>query len=460
MHNTTFFEEELRRTQTLLQEEIGKHNITKELLHTLQESYDRFVPHQLLTLLGKKDITEVELGNQVEKKMSVLFSDIRSFTSLSEKMSPQQNFNFINSYLSLMEPVIGAHGGIIDKYIGDAIMALYPTNADDAVKGSIGMLKKLIDYNEGRKKAGYQPIQIGIGLNTGFLTLGTVGGRNRMEGTVISDTVNLASRIESMTKNYGTPLLISEHTLYGLKDARKYCIRFIDRIRVKGKEQPQSVYEVFDNDPQEIKEVKIENLRRFEEALACYHLREIPRAKRLLENCLTSNPQDQPALIYLQRCDQYLKTGEHESTGELELTIEWKDSFLLDIPKIDDQHKQLLDQMNKLSVIVHQTFGEKTEEISKIMDFLDEYASVHFWTEEKLMREYDYPFYDEHKKQHEKFVEYFFKLRETMNQADEDRIYLTFQIQLLLTDWLVNHTTKTDKHFGRFLKGSLRRRMG
>jgi len=102
-------------------------------IELLMRAYERFVPKQFLNLLGKDEITSVQFGDQIEKNMIILFSDIRGFTSLSEELTPQQTFNFLNSYMSQMEPVIASHSGIIDKYVGDAIMALFPTNADDAV---------------------------------------------------------------------------------------------------------------------------------------------------------------------------------------------------------------------------------------------------------------------------------------------------------------------------------------
>ncbi len=442
-------QKERAETQYLLRKEMDQHHQTRQLLHHLEASYGRFVPRQFLELLGKKNIIELELGDQVEKKMTILFSDIRSFASLSEKMTPQQNFDFINSYLFLMEPVIRSFHGVIDKYIGDTIMVLFPTGADDAVQGSLAMLRTLHEYN-----ARYQPIQIGIGLNTGFSMLGTVGSRHRMEGTVISDAVHLADRIEELTKTYGISLLISEHTLYGLENSSQFCIRFLDRVKVRGKDHPQSVYEVFNNDEEEVRLGKTETLKIFEEALACYHLREIPRARRLLEQCLTVNAQDKPAQVYLHQCNRYLKNGYHESTGELDLNVQWKDRFSVGVPIIDMQHKQLLEKINCLSGIIRQRF-DKRKHISELMDFLSEYADVHFWTEERFMQNYAYPFYHEHKKEHAKFEQYFLKLKELVDRAEEDRIYIRFQIQLFLTDWLINHTTKTDRHLGRFLEGKL-----
>ncbi|RZB35027.1 MAG: hypothetical protein SRB1_00795 [Desulfobacteraceae bacterium Eth-SRB1] len=171
---------------------------------------------------------------------------------------------------------------------------------------------QLEKYNIGRKHAGYEPIKIGIGLNSGLVMLGTIGGSERMEGTVIGDAVNLASRIEGLSKKYGVPLLISEHTFYALKYPEKISIRFLDRVIVKGKAQPQSVYEVFEKDPIQIKEGKAATKRIFEEALANYHLKNIDASQKMLQKCLKLNPLDRPAQVYLDRCKEFIRTGVHE----------------------------------------------------------------------------------------------------------------------------------------------------
>ncbi len=154
--------------------------------------------------------------------MSILFADIRDFTTLSERMTPEENFKFINAYLSHMEPAILDNNGFIDKYIGDAIMALFSRSADDAIKAGIDMLHRLAKYNTKRTNPERPPIQIGIGINTGSLMLGTVGGQTRMDGTVIGDAVNLASRLEALTKHYGVSLLISHHTFQCLRHPVEY----------------------------------------------------------------------------------------------------------------------------------------------------------------------------------------------------------------------------------------------
>ncbi|MEG4117062.1 adenylate/guanylate cyclase domain-containing protein [Microcoleus sp. N9_B4] len=268
----------------------------------LTDAYGRFVPHQFLNLLGYESIIDVNLGDQVQEEMSVLFADIRDFTALSETMTPQQNFNFINAYLSRMEPAITSNNGFIDKYIGDAIMALFSDYADDAVKAGIAMLNILNQYNEHRQTVGYIPIQIGIGINSGSLMLGTVGGKSRMDSTVISDAVNLASRIEGLTKDYCVPLLISQQTLERLRNPADYAIRIVDKVQVKGKSQYVVVYEVFDADPPEILSAKLANLPLYSEAMLLCDRKEFREAGKLFEECLRTNPSDQVARIYLKRC--------------------------------------------------------------------------------------------------------------------------------------------------------------
>lgn len=268
----------------------------------LTDAYGRFVPHQFLNLLGYESIIDVNLGDQVQEEMSVLFADIRDFTTLSETMTPQENFNFINAYLSRMEPAITSNNGFIDKYIGDAIMALFSDFADDAVKAGIAMLNILTNYNEDRQRVGYVPIQIGIGINSGSLMLGTVGGKSRMDSTVISDAVNLASRIEGLTKDYSVPLLISHQTLERLRNPADYAIRIVDKVQVKGKSQYVVVYEVFDADPPEIRSAKLANLPVYTEAMLLCDRKQFREAGKLFEECLRTNPSDQVARIYLKRC--------------------------------------------------------------------------------------------------------------------------------------------------------------
>lgn len=265
-------------------------------LQALIRAYDRFVPDEFLSFLGKKSITDVQLGDQVAQEMTMLFSDIRDFTSISEKMTPQENFNFINEYLSRMQPFIAQYHGFIDKYIGDAIMALFPTRANDALDAAIGMLNSLRDYNEDRPKR--EQLRIGIGLHTGTIMLGTVGGENRMDSTVIGDAVNLSSRVEGLTKMYGVNLLITEQTLENLTNPDAYAMREIDRVAVKGKRKPVTVYEVFESDDYESKVRKQASVEFFAQGLELYRAQKYTEARAMFYEVLQINPDDKAARLY------------------------------------------------------------------------------------------------------------------------------------------------------------------
>lgn len=275
----------------------------------LTDAAARFVPHEFLSFLGYESIVEVQLGAAVQKEMSILFADIRDFTSLSEDMTPEDNFKFINAFLSRMEPAIVDNYGFIDKYIGDEIMALFGGSADDSVRAGVEMINRLNDYNETRQRPDRPPIKIGIGINTGGLMLGIVGGKNRLDSTVISDSVNVASRIENLTKNYGVSLLITHWTFMALEDANQYAFRIIDRVKVKGKSDAVTVYEVFDADLPEIKAGKLITKTTFEYGLMQYYLERYSEAAQLFQECLDRNPQDQVAQIYLERCLSKMSNG-------------------------------------------------------------------------------------------------------------------------------------------------------
>lgn len=207
----------------------------------LNKKYSLFIPSEFLRLLGKKSIMDVKLGDHVQKYMTVMFCDVRSFTSRSEGMTPGQNFDYINSLLSFLEPVISKHHGVIDKYIGDAILALF-VNADDAVESALGILNAVRDFN--KTYPDQAPTKLGIGLNTGQVMLGILGGEQRMDGSVISDVVNVASRVEELTKHKRVSLLITANTFTELRNLQRYKIQEIDSIILRGKTNAITIYNV------------------------------------------------------------------------------------------------------------------------------------------------------------------------------------------------------------------------
>jgi len=298
------------------EEAMRKQLIESQKVVGLSNTFKKFVPYEFLDFLDKKSITDVRIGNHVEKEMSILFSDIRSFTSLSEGMSPDDNFHFLNAYLSRMGPVVREHNGFVDKYIGDAVMALFDGEADDAVNAAINMLKVLQEYNQIRATKKNRPlIEIGIGINTGELMLGIIGEHNRMESTVISDAVNLAARVEGMTKKYGASILISGQTFHQLSDPSRYSMRLIDQVIAKGKSEPVTIWEVFDGDPTDVREKKLSTIKPFEQGISLFALNQVQAAQEMFEACLKVYPEDKAAKFYVNRCQQALAVSdEDEST--------------------------------------------------------------------------------------------------------------------------------------------------
>lgn len=285
----------MKKEQEEQQEKTLKNN------ERLAQAFGRFVPTEFLSFLDRSDITQVELGDHVEKEMTILFCDIRSFTEMSELMTPEENFKFLNSYFKRMNPIIRKNKGFIDKLIGDAIMALFPFSPDHALAAAIEMQRGLRVYNQHRVKSGYDMVNIGIGLHTGRLILGTIGSSERMDSTVISDSVNLASRIEGLTKKYGCTLLISEKTLQKLSDPFRYNYRIIDRVRVKGKKETVAVFHVFDGISEYLFDLFDKTKGDFERGINCYINRDYTSGIAYFQKVTSSNPMDKAAELYVQR---------------------------------------------------------------------------------------------------------------------------------------------------------------
>lgn len=294
----------------------------RQELERIARASARFVPREFLRVLQKESIVDVKLGDQVQYDMTIMFSDVRSFTSLSEGMSPKENFDFINGLLNQICPVIREHRGFVDKYLGDGVMALFPHEADDAIQAAIAMRKKLADFNKQRQAQSHKPVEIGIGLHSGLLMLGTIGESQRMEGTVISDAVNLASRVEGLTKYYGAGLVISEQTLMRLKDPTKYSFRFVDKVQVKGKQTTVSVFEVFDGSSDELVSLKMATKEDFEQGLFLYHDKKFPEASVFFNKVLQTNPKDEAARLYLQRAAHHMIHGVPENWAGAEVMLE------------------------------------------------------------------------------------------------------------------------------------------
>ncbi|MGB0495065.1 MAG: adenylate/guanylate cyclase domain-containing protein, partial [Kangiellaceae bacterium] len=264
------------------------------------KAYSRFVPHNVLKLISPNGIQTTKLGECIEKEMTILFCDIRGFTRLSESMKPKDSFAFINRYLKIMVPVINKYGGTVDKYIGDGIMALFPSSADNALRAAVGMNSELSKYNKKLQAKGLPTVKIGLGLHTGKMMLGTVGTQSRMDVTVISDTVNAAARIEALTKTFDVSILISEEMRLRLNKFDKRELRFIATCFVQGKAQPMTIYEVFSNDTVSLRNEKLENQQGMIEAWTSYKRGELDKAIGIYQKLMEKTPLDKAQLALIE----------------------------------------------------------------------------------------------------------------------------------------------------------------
>ncbi|MCY6490153.1 MULTISPECIES: response regulator [Leptolyngbya] len=278
-------------------------------LERLKDSLARFFPEEYLQFLRKDSVIDVQLGDFVSKTMAVMFSDIRSFTTISENMSPRENFDFINAYLKRVSPEIRNHYGIIVKFLGDGMMAVFPDGADDAIAAGIAKHQRVWEYNQQRLARGDRPIRIGIGIHVGHMMLGMVGESNRIQGDAFSDNVNLTSRLEGLTKVYGSALLITGQTLEQLSNPEAYDVRFLANTIVKGRTEPISVYEILNAEVEAMRTLKLRTLPQFQQGIAYYQDRALTEAKTCFEQVLSIHPDDRMAQLYCDRVDALLSQG-------------------------------------------------------------------------------------------------------------------------------------------------------
>jgi adenylate cyclase len=253
---------------------------------------------------------EEMLGGQ-SKEATVLFSDIRGFTTLTEELGAQGTVKLLNEYFTVMVDCIQAEGGMLDKFIGDAIMAIFGTpfahedDEDRGVRCAVEMMSELNKFNHDRIAKDKLPVDMGVGVNTGFVVSGNIGSPKRMDYTVIGDGVNLAARLESACKQYSAHILISEFTMAKLRGT--YRNREVDRVIVKGKTEPVGVVEILDYHTDETFPNMMEALNQFRGGLDLYRTAKWDRASKAFKDALALNPMDKLAQTYIERCAQLKK---------------------------------------------------------------------------------------------------------------------------------------------------------
>ncbi|MFI0429111.1 tetratricopeptide repeat protein [Mariniflexile sp. HMF6888] len=278
-------------------------------LKGIHKATSRFVPSEFLKSVGRETITDVVLGDYIEKEVTVLFSDVRDYTNLSESMTPEQNFKFVNAYVGRMGPIIQKNKGFVNQYLGDGIMALFPVNASFALQACIDMQKEIMAYNSRRILEGHIPISVGMGLHTGGLVMGIIGDVHRNDTAIIADTVNTASRMEGVTKYYGAKIIISEDSLNNIKNKENFNFRYLGKVKVKGKNNVIGIYECFDGDEEEIIVLKQKTMKKFDKGLKLFSNKEFPKALAAFDSVLSINPQDKVAGFFLTKSAEYTISG-------------------------------------------------------------------------------------------------------------------------------------------------------
>lgn len=279
--------------------------VESEKVAALKEVFERFVPKQFLQRISTDGLLAIMPGYCRQEEISILFGDIRNYTFLSEKMQIRDNYDFINEYLIRMEPCVANHNGFIDKFMGDAVMALYDRegqSAYDAINSAIEMQREIDDLNMHRKRDGKEAIRIGIAINTGPVMMGVIGTERRMDSTVIGDHVNLTSRLESLSKVYNSKILISGFTHAQIKH-EDYLIREVDTVKVRGRQQPVTIYEVFDVDDLATIEHKLQTRDLLLKGLVQFKMQEFDEAIETFRECQRIYPNDVVTNEYIKRSE-------------------------------------------------------------------------------------------------------------------------------------------------------------
>jgi adenylate cyclase len=304
----------------LYEKNISAAKAREEEMRHIYEVTNKFVPHEFIKSLGRSVITDVQLGDQIEKIVTVLFSDIRDYTTFAEQMTPEENFSFVCSFNELVGPIIRENRGFINQYLGDAIMAIFPENASDAIAAAINMQKAVQAFNEKRLLQDKTPIKIGVGLHTGPLIMGITGDHERMDATTIADTVNTASRLESLTKHYKESILLSQASVKDLTHPESFHLRYLGTVQLKGKHESIGVYECFDDNAVHDIDKKLTALPFFKQGMNAYFNKSFDQASKHFSQVLSICPEDTTAKLFLKKATSYLSLGVPENwTGVEEM---------------------------------------------------------------------------------------------------------------------------------------------
>ncbi|MFS8120024.1 MAG: response regulator [Microcoleus sp.] len=327
----------------------------------LSEKFHLFVPQQLLGRIAPQGIESIQLGNVTEEELTILFCDIRGFTAIAESQEARETFEWLNAFFTKMNDCITSHGGFIDKYLGDAIMAVFDqpnSHAINAIEAAVAMQESLQEFNAQRHKYNLEyPVNIGTGINTGIGMIGTLGSDRRMDSTVIGDVVNTASRLENLTKIYGCQIIVSENAIVHAREflnntspnskeslllkcdleaekpkrmistshptaadshspSNNYYYRWIDRVTPRGKQQAIEIYEIWAaSSPDSQAKQLTQSL--FDKGIQGWQSEKFVAALGYFQQLIEQNPADTVVSFYITRCQEKLGLIPASSSSEM-----------------------------------------------------------------------------------------------------------------------------------------------
>jgi len=460
----------------------------------LRKIFGRYLSDEIVDTLLETE-SGLKLGGE-RREITILTADIRGFTAQANKLLPEQVIKILNFYLAAVVNVIDKYQGTINDFMGDGLLVFFgapiarENDPERAIACAIAMQLAMDEINEQVQSWGFAPLEIGIGINTGFVIVGNIGSETRTKYSAIGDNVNLVYRIESYS--IGGQILISESTFKKVSELVK--IHSEKTIKPKGIKQPITIYELNGIAG------KYNLYLHQEEEIFLPLQKEISLQYNILDGKKVSDQSVNGTLFKLSpkgaliRCDvekallplvlsnlkinfhfpnsqaadedvyaKVLSDGENENTLHVHFTsiprnvkaqlvalfkIEWTPALSVNHPLIDKQHQELFNHFNKLLTYIGND-DEKGE--LEILDFLETYIVIHFDTEETAMKQVDYPDYAAHKAQHTTFIETFNKFKREYEQNKEGHLYLALHIQRKLVNWLVHHVAQSNKKYKRFL---------
>nr|WP_244241531.1 adenylate/guanylate cyclase domain-containing protein [Leptospira perdikensis] len=296
--------------------------LTRELievnnhLESSNKIYAKFVPLRLIELFSQQTKARVKRGDFIVKQMTVLSSDIRDFTAISETLSPEETFLFLNDYLREVGPTIRSHNGFIEKYVGDAIFALFERQPEDALSAAIEMHKAVARWNKKSKSHRVSDIQFGVGIHYGELMLGIIGEEQRIESAVLSDCMGVANSLESMTKKYGAKIILSLDALLELQHPDSYPHRLLDFIKIPAKQTLIGIAQVLVEGVEESYDLKLKTKEQFEESVNLFWDGEFEKAGAGFRAVFAIDPSDKAAKLYLERTELYAQNGAPPGFGK------------------------------------------------------------------------------------------------------------------------------------------------